>query len=114
MDAFEIPAGTCEVRDDGTIYCKPRLKSGDDVTLALTMLNDYQRENGWPKEGCVNVNSARASETTAKNWVGYVQARFATKLLPLVVEHGAVRVHARIEHGGSKPSVTLLLPDEYA
>lgn len=107
-----IPSGPVEIEASGTAYCKVSMTDSDDCMLSLTNRNDYQIEMGWPEPGIVNINSDWSSQTDDKNWIGYIPARFAAKLVDVVASHNVVRVHARVSVG-SKPSVKLMLPEEY-
>lgn len=110
---LEIPRGAVEVEVMGTAYCKVSMVGGDDCTLSVTGHSPYQIERGWPEPGSVNVNSDWSSSTDETNWIGYVPAKFAARLADAVASHSFVRVHARVS-GGRKPSVTLMLPEDYA
>lgn len=110
---LEIPPGPVEVEVMGTSYCKVSMVGGDDCTLSITGHNAYQIERGWPEPGSVNVNSDWSSSTDETNWIGYVPARRASRLADVIASHNVVRVHARVS-GGRKPSVTLMIPEDYA
>lgn len=110
---IEIPRGPVEVEVMGTSYCKVSMVGGDDCVLSVTGHNAYQIEQGWPEHGSVNVNSDWSSSTDETNWIGYIPARRASRLADVIASHNVVRVHARV-FGERKPSVTLMLPEDYA
>lgn len=106
---FEIPKGNYQIMVQGTQWCKIDLTTNKDRILSLTPKNKYQKDHEWPEDGIVNVNKRGSRRTTAKNWVGYIPAAQAQKLLKVVETHGTTSVHCSIEGN----AVTLMIPEQY-
>lgn len=98
-----------EVRVRGTVYCKPRLSPSSRARLTVTKKNQYQIEHGWPEGNILNVNTLGSKETTANNFIGYVNANDAIDLYESVQRSGRRDVFAKIELSSNAPIVTLLL-----
>ncbi len=113
--AIEIPYGDFAIDVYGLTWCKIPLVDSDDCLFSLTELNEYQKMQGWPEEGCVNVNAFGSTETTVTNWAGYIRSSDSEKLLGVVKEHQAVNAHASVrvainKLGNYELTVTLHIP----
>lgn len=116
FDAFKnchIPTGPLHVAVEGTEWCNAKVKSGDDVIVSLTPRNSYQKDNGWPEKGIVNINTRGASSTEYGNWIGYVPATHARKLLNAVNRYGSVEAHASIHRRKGELVVELRMPRDW-
>lgn len=109
LSDVEIPIGPIELKVEGLAWSRLALPDNPDRIFSLTPRNHYQEDHEWPEVGCVNVNRAGSRRTTDKNWVGYIPAAKAKRILQVVMKHGTTRVHARVNDG----KVFLMLPKKY-
>ena len=94
---YEFPRTDLPTLVNGTQYCKVRLKKTDDMLFSVTLQNNYQKKQKWPKGKFVNVNPKGASETNEKNFIGYVQPQYCKKLYDKLQEKKFVYVHGSVK-----------------
>jgi hypothetical protein len=114
-----IPCGDFEVGVLGTSYSQKMIRRlGGCSLFSLTPRNGYQKKEGWPAPGSVNVNVHGSRRTEKGNWLGYIipgWKNISPNLLGMV-EKGPVVVSGRVGYDASSDypyTLTLLLPVQY-
>lgn len=115
-ETVEVPKGPIRVHVQGEVWRKNQsasLELNTPIRFSLSPKNNFQISKGWPNGEFYNVNNYPSTETTSKNWLGYVAYEgkpTATQIAALVNSGKTVSCWGEYEIEDGEVNIVLTIP----
>lgn len=116
VETVEVPKGPIRVHVQAEEYRKNKAASVElntPVRFSLSPKNSFQIQKNWPYGEFYNVNTYPSTETTNKNWLGYVSYEgkpTAAQIADLVNSGKAVSCWGEYEIEDGEVNIVLTIP----